>query len=60
MAIFITRTALRTTSALRFWPWGPLGIVHEPFGKSVDLVSIGAKVSYFAVADILHRVVDPL
>ena len=27
LAIFMTWTALSITSALRFWPWGPLGIV---------------------------------
>jgi hypothetical protein len=30
MAISITRTALPITSALRFWPWRPLGIPGLP------------------------------
>jgi hypothetical protein len=29
MAIFITRTAFFVTSAGRFWPWGPLGMVKN-------------------------------
>jgi hypothetical protein len=28
--IFITRTALPITSALRFWPLGPFGIARSP------------------------------